>query len=471
MSETIAAISTPLGQGGIGIVRISGDSALDIMKKIFVECPENPEPRHVYFGHAADPDEVSVHNGKDPQIIDEAVFIYMKGPHSYTCEDVVEIQAHGGPVSMNMILKASLKAGARMAEPGEFTKLAFLNGRLDLSQAEAVMDIISSRTEIPHMVAAGQLQGSVGRRVRSIRSSILDVLAQMAVNIDFPDEDIEESEYSALADAVLHEKKEIRSLLDSAPSGRIIREGVRVAIIGSPNAGKSSLMNGLLGSNRAIVTDVPGTTRDTIEETVDIGGLPVVIIDTAGIRDTNDQVEKIGIDRSIDAVKMADMVLFVVDGSRKPEEEDLSIAELVRESGKNDKTIVILNKKDKGFVSDGEEISSAAGADTVLETSLVPGDDLDASIQLISDKMKEMIFSNTSLTGDQVFITNQRQKDALERAYDGLDQSEILIRSGEALEVCELEVRRGYDALGEVIGEETGDQILDAVFSRFCLGK
>lgn len=196
----------------------------------------------------------------------------MKGPHSYTCEDVVEIQAHGGPVSMNMILKASLKAGARMAEPGEFTKLAFLNGRLDLSQAEAVMDIISSRTEIPHMVAAGQLQGSVGRRVRSIRSSILDVLAQMAVNIDFPDEDIEESEYSTLADAILHEKKEIRSLLDSAPSGRIIREGVRVAIIGSPNAGKSSLMNGLLGSNRAIVTDVPGTTRDTIEETVDIGG-------------------------------------------------------------------------------------------------------------------------------------------------------------------------------------------------------
>ena len=196
-----------------------------------------------------------------------------------------------------------------------------------------------------------------------------------------------------------------------------------------------------------------------------------MIIDTAGIRDTNDQVEKIGIDRSIDAVKMADMVLFVVDGSRKPDEEDLSIAELVRESGKNDKTIVVLNKKDKGFVSDGEEISSAAGADTVLETSLVPGDDLDASIQLISDKMKEMIFSNTSLTGDQVFITNQRQKDALERAYDGLDQSEILIRSGEALEVCELEVRRGYDALGEVIGEETGDQILDAVFSRFCLGK
>ena len=221
MSETIAAISTPLGQGGIGIVRISGDSALDIMKKIFMECPEDPEPRHVYFGHAADPDDVSVHNGKDPQIIDEAVFIYMKGPHSYTCEDVVEIQAHGGPVSMNMILKASLKAGARMAEPGEFTKLAFLNGRLDLSQAEAVMDIISSRTEIPHMVAAGQLQGSVGRRVRSIRSSILDVLAQMAVNIDFPDEDIEESEYSALADAILHEKKEIRSLLDSAPSGPV----------------------------------------------------------------------------------------------------------------------------------------------------------------------------------------------------------------------------------------------------------
>lgn len=466
MSDIIAAISTPPGQGGVGIVRISGDGSLGIMKKVFFECPQDPAPRHVYFGHVVDPAKTG-----PEAVIDEAVFIYMKSPHSYTCEDVVEIQAHGGPVGLKKILRTVIRNGARLAEPGEFTKLAFMNGRLDLTQAEAVMDIISAKTDVPYTIAESQLEGSLGRRIREIRQGLLDVLAQMAVNIDFPDEDIEEMEYDSFIRDVSREKENITSLIDSAPAGRITREGVKVAIVGSPNAGKSSLLNGLLGEERAIVTDVPGTTRDTIQEMMDIGGMPVVLEDTAGIRDTQDQVEKIGIGRSRKALQRADVVLFVIDGSSPLSDEDREIAAAIRECGKESRTITILNKEDLSHSFGDAEIRELLEDPRVIQTSLLKGKDLDLSVEKVSEELERIIFAGTGSRQPSAIVTSERQLDALERAREQADSAVQMLRAGEALEICELGVHGAYDILGEVIGEEAGDQILDAVFSRFCLGK
>lgn len=466
MSDIIAAISTPPGQGGVGIVRISGDGSLGIMKKVFFECPQDPAPRHVYFGHVVDPAKTG-----PEAVIDEAVFIYMKAPHSYTCEDVVEIQAHGGPVGLKKILRTVIRNGARLAEPGEFTKLAFMNGRLDLTQAEAVMDIISAKTDVPYTIAESQLEGSLGRRIREIRQGLLDVLAQMAVNIDFPDEDIEEMEYDSFIRDVSREKENITSLIDSAPAGRITREGVKVAIVGSPNAGKSSLLNGLLGEERAIVTDVPGTTRDTIQEMMDIGGMPVVLEDTAGIRDTQDQVEKIGIGRSRKALQRADVVLFVIDGSSPLSDEDREIAAAIRECGKESRTITILNKEDLSHSFGDAEIRELLEDPRVIQTSLLKGKDLDLSVEKVSEELERIIFAGTGSRQPSAIVTSERQLDALERAREQADSAVRMLRAGEALEICELGVHGAYDILGEVIGEEAGDQILDAVFSRFCLGK
>lgn len=466
MSDIIAAISTPPGQGGVGIVRISGGGSLGIMKKVFFECPQDPAPRHVYFGHVVDPAKTG-----PEAVIDEAVFIYMKAPHSYTCEDVVEIQAHGGPVGLKKILRTVIRNGARLAEPGEFTKLAFMNGRLDLTQAEAVMDIISAKTDVLYTIAESQLEGSLGRRIREIRQGLLDVLAQMAVNIDFPDEDIEEMEYDSFIRDVSREKENITSLIDSAPAGRITREGVKVAIVGSPNAGKSSLLNGLLGEERAIVTDVPGTTRDTIQEMMDIGGMPVVLEDTAGIRDTQDQVEKIGIGRSRKALQRADVVLFVIDGSRSLSDEDREIAAAIRECGKESRTITILNKEDLSHSFGDAEIRELLEDPRVIQTSLLKGKDLDLSVEKVSEELERIIFAGTGSRQPSAIVTSERQLDALERAREQADSAVRMLRAGEALEICELGVHGAYDILGEVIGEEAGDQILDAVFSRFCLGK
>ena len=466
MSDVIAAISTPPGQGGVGIVRISGDGSLGIMKKVFSHCPEDPAPRHVYFGHVVDPDKTG-----PEAIIDEAVFIYMKAPHSYTCEDVVEIQAHGGPVGLKKILRTVIRNGARLAEPGEFTKLAFMNGRLDLTQAEAVMDIISAKTDLPYTIAESQLEGSLGRRIREIRQGLLDVLAQMAVNIDFPDEDIEEMEYDAFIRDVSREKDSIASLINSAPTGRITREGVKVAIVGSPNAGKSSLLNGLLGEERAIVTDVPGTTRDTIQEMMDIGGMPVVLEDTAGIRDTQDQVEQIGIDRSRKALQRADVVLFVVDGSRPLRDEDRDIARAIKDCGKESRTITVLNKEDLSPSCGPDEIGELLDGSKVIQTSLIEEKGLDLSVEKVSKEIESMIFAGTENQLSSAIVTSERQLDALERAHDQADSALRMLMAGEALEICELGVHSAYDILGEIIGEKAGDQILNAVFSKFCLGK
>lgn len=455
MGDTIAAISSAIGEGGIGVVRVSGDKAADIMRKVLRPAPQAPVPRHAYYGHA-----VSQDDGRD---IDEVICIYMKAPNSYTCEDVVEFQSHGSIVSLRMILRSVLAAGARMAEPGEFTKLAFLNGRLDLTQAEAVIDLIKAKSEMPHDIAASQLAGRLGDRVREIRASLLDILAEMAVNIDFPDEDIEQIAMDAFRNGLSELLTQTRELLSTADAGKIAKNGIKLVIAGRPNVGKSSLMNALLGEGRAIVTDIPGTTRDTIEESLSIGGIPFVLTDTAGIRKTEDTIEKIGIERSERELKDADLTLAVFDGSERLSDEDLDIARRTARSN----AIAVVNKEDLGLTIEEETLRDIFGQKRVIVTSLLAPE----GAKEVSDRIETLVLGGKVFEKGGAVITSERQRASLERAAGSLEEAVSLIERGESLEICELEAHSAYDFLGEVIGEAAGEEILDTVFSRFCLGK
>lgn len=455
MADTIAAISTPVGEGGIGIVRLSGSKALSIMKEVFTPLPEEVEPRHAYFG--------KVINVKDNSIIDEAICIYMNAPHSYTCEDVVEIQAHGGTVSLRMILRNVINAGARIAEPGEFTKLAFLNGRIDLIQAEAVIDVIKAKSEVPLSIAERQLQGKLGVEITQIRSKMLNILAQMAVNIDFPDEDIEQVAYDDFSFSLLECKNRIKKLLDTADSGRIAREGIKVAIIGRPNVGKSSLMNSILGENRAIVTDIPGTTRDTIEEVASISGIPIVITDTAGIRETDDVIEKMGIERSFEKAEDSDLVVLVIDGSVPLEKEDIEIIKGIRQKN----ILIVINKRDLGKAVSIEEIKRFLPEADFVSTALIKPDGAD----IVMNKIRDMFMTGLDISGERNIVTNERHHAALQRAYDHVNSAIDLLERLQPLEISEIDVHSSYDALGEIIGETAGEEIIDTVFAKFCLGK
>lgn len=460
MSDTITAIATPLGEGGIGVVRIGGDDSLAIMKKLFKECPENVEPRHAYFGHVVK---------EDGEIIDEAVFIYMKGPASYTGEDMVEIQAHGSNVSLRHIVREAINRGARMAEPGEFTKLAFLNGKLDLSQAEAVIDIIKARTDMTLDIAEKQKEGRLSENIESIRETLLDVLAKMAVNIDYPDEDIEEIEYSEHVNDLRWVQGSIEELIDTAAIGKIAREGIKVAIVGKPNVGKSSLMNAILGEGRVIVTDIPGTTRDTVEESANINGVPIVLTDTAGIRDTDDQIERIGIKKTEKAIATADMIMLVIDGSSDLEDEDDEILRYI-EHISGDRILVVINKEDLGHSVDEEYINNKIPGADIIKTSLIGENAIKAANMVSSVISKKFDIANIMNTESDI-ITSERQLAALKSADDDIDTAISILESGDAVEIAEVHAHSAYDTLGEIIGDAASDDVLDAVFSKFCLGK
>lgn len=454
--DTIAAVATAMGEGGIGIVRISGDKALSILEKVFCSVKNRPtENRKLTYGFVTD--------NFTGEKIDEVMAVYMKAPHSYTAEDVVEIQCHGSIVSLRKILALVLKNGARLAEPGEFTKRAFLNGRLDLSQAEAVIDLVRAKSDKTFDVALSQLEGSFSKKIKEIRSDLVDILVNITVNIDYPDEDIEVITYENLISGLGNVKAKVDSLLATADTGRILREGLNIAIIGKPNVGKSSLMNALLRETRAIVTEIPGTTRDTIEEALTIRNIPVKLTDTAGIRHTDDVIEKIGIEKSKESFNKADLVIFMVDNSRPLDDEDREIIEYIGDR----KVLAVINKTDLENRLDISEIKRKLPNGIFIETSMARED----GISRIEDEIENLVYGGKVKQNDSMMVTNVRHKALLEEASSALRDAASMAGAGEALEFLEIDVNRAYEALGEIIGEAVNEDIINEVFARFCLGK
>lgn len=457
MEDTIAAVATAYGEGGIGIIRISGEKALSILEEVFEFAGDTSQivNRRMTYGRIVD--------RENEQIIDEVLAIYMKGPKTYTAEDVVEINCHGSMVSLRKTLALVLRKGARLAEPGEFTKRAFLNGRLDLSQAEAVIDIIKAKTDRSFDVAMSQLEGALSLRVTEIRQKLLDLLVDITVNIDYPDEDIEELTYDKIEENILLIGEMIEKLLSTADTGRMIREGIRVAIVGKPNVGKSSLMNSLLRETRAIVTEIPGTTRDTIEEAISIRNIPVYLVDTAGIRETSDEVERLGIERSKAAFNEADFIIFIMDGSSAISDEDREIASYL--DGRD--SVVLINKNDleRGFTND--DVRELVNDPVIIETSLINNE----GIEEIENHIEELVYGGELSQHDSTMVNNVRHIELLKQSRDSLRDAMEMTLAREALDFIEVDVRNAYDLLGEITGETVSDDIINEVFARFCLGK
>ncbi|MDY2729834.1 MAG: tRNA uridine-5-carboxymethylaminomethyl(34) synthesis GTPase MnmE [Clostridium sp.] len=455
--DTICAIATPIGEGGISIIRVSGDKVLEIVDKIFCGKKDvsikNMKTYTMRYGY--------IKNLDSSAIIDEVIISYMKGPRSFTAEDVVEINCHGGMVPTNKVLEEVIKAGARLAEPGEFTKRAFLNGRIDLSQAEAVMDIIRSKTDLSMKSAMLQSQGFLSKKINELREYMLNVLALIEHSIDFTedDEEIDPSVPITIEEKLNISIEKMEKLLKDATEGRIIRDGLNMAIVGKPNVGKSSLLNTLLKENRAIVTDIPGTTRDVIEEYISLDGIPIKIIDTAGIREASDVVEKIGIERSRKKIEEADLVILMLDASRKLEQEDKEIIEYVKEKN----YIVLLNKIDLEQKINDSEIDSLKN---VINISTLKGFGIDE----LKEKIKEMFF-NGDVQNESLIISNSRHKQALFRALENCKIALERVKSNEYLDLISIYVTAALKALGEITGAELEEDLVNKIFSEFCVGK
>lgn len=454
MEDTIAAVSTAYGEGGIGVVRISGENAKQVLDRIFVS-DFSLDNRKLTYGHVVDPE-----NG---EIVDEVLAVFMKAPNTYTREDVAEIDTHGSVVSLRKTLSLALANGARAAEKGEFTKRAFLNGRLDLSQAEAVMDVISAKTDRTFDVAVGQLEGRLSAEIKSIRKEIMDVLVNITVNIDYPDEDIELVVYKDLSNRISQIGDMIEKLIDTADTGRMIREGISIAIIGKPNVGKSSLMNALLRESRAIVTEIPGTTRDTIEESLSIKNIPVKLIDTAGIRDADDEIEKIGIERSKESFNAADLIIFMIDASDALDDEDMKIIDTIGDR----QVIVLANKIDLGRETCGGKIKTLLPKATVIETCMKDR----SGVEEIENEIESLVYGGKVKQNESLLVTNARHEALLREANKALSDAKSMTDRGEALDFIDIDIKRSYELLGQIIGETVEEDVLNEVFSRFCLGK
>ena len=457
MEDTIAAIATAPGEGGIGVVRISGEKSKEILGKIFLKKNSEKDlvPRMMHYGF--------VRNNFSGELIDEVMAVYFKAPYSYTAEDVVEIQCHGSMVSLRKILSLVLKNGARIAESGEFTKRAFLNGRLDLSQAEAVIDLIRAKSDKSFDVALNQLEGNFSKEIRKIRAELMNSLVNITVNIDYPDEDIEQLTFENLVSDLTSVRVKVEKMLQTSNTGRIMSEGLKISIIGKPNVGKSSLMNALLKETRAIVTSVPGTTRDTIEEMLTIRGIPVKLTDTAGIRHTEDIIEKMGIEKSKEAFNNADLIIFMADRSRVLDEEDFSILSHIGEK----KAIVILNKTDLPKAFDETEIEKLLPKACIIEASVANGE----GIQELENVVENLVYGGEVKQSDSMMVTNVRHKNLLEEADSSLADAIEMAKACQPLELLEIDASRAYECLGAIIGEAVEEDIINEVFARFCLGK
>lgn len=457
--DTIAAIGTPIGKGAIGIVRISGKRALEILRELFRtksgKRMEKFEERKMYYGVVVD---------KFEEPIDEVLAVYMKGPRSFTGEDVVEIHSHGGIVVVRKILREVLKRGARLAEPGEFTMRAFINGKIDLTQAEAINELIEAKSEIEAKIALKQLEGNLSKKIEKLRDGLLELKAYIEAAVDFPEEEVELLEEGKVREKITEISEDIKRLIESYREGKIIREGIKVAIVGRPNVGKSSLLNALLKEERAIVTEIPGTTRDIIEETITLKGVPLRLIDTAGIRETSEKVERIGIERSLEKLKEADVVLFVVDGSKGLTEEDVKIYEKLK--GRRD-VIVVINKKDLGLkvkCSDLKEFERCVEVSAKEESG----------IERLTEKILDlvMIEPEAVLGKEEPLITSERQKELLEKAKKALERVLKSLDEGfESPEFLSIDLDEALEKLGMIVGKVTTEDMFDIIFSRFCIGK
>ena len=456
-TETIAAIATAMNNSGIGIIRISGDDAFAIIKKIFKPYRnkniDEVSSHTVHYGTIVDND----------RIVDEVLVLIMKAPHTYTREDTVEIDCHGGMYVLKKTLELVLQNGARPAEPGEFTKRAFLNGRIDLSQAEAVIDVINAENDFALKSALTQLKGSVSEKIRAERAILLEQIAYIEAALDDP-EHIEMEGYGDILLPVLKKSLlNIEELLANADDGRIIKEGVKTVILGKPNVGKSSLLNALMGQERAIVTDIAGTTRDAIEESIRLNDVTLNMIDTAGIRDTEDVIEKIGVDKAREYAKEADLIIFIVDVSKKLDSNDFEILEII----KGKKVIALFNKQDLNQEADLESLIRELGNIPVIETSIKQNQGL----QQLSDTIKEMFYKKEINFNDQVYITNIRQKTDLQNAAESLKKAIGSIEAGMPEDFFTIDMMDAYTSLGSVIGEAIEDDLADEIFSKFCMGK
>lgn len=453
--DTIAAISTPIGEGGISIVRLSGEDAIEIASKIFKGRNLKQVPTHtIHYGHIINP--------KTKDIIDEAMVSVMKGPKTFTREDVVEINCHGGMVVTNEILQLLLVNGARMADPGEFTKRAFMNGRIDLTQAESVMDIIRAKTDKSREIAMNQLKGGLLGKIRELRQDLLDTMAQEEVNIDYPEYDMDDMTGNQMKEVAQQVSTKISRLLQTAQEGKIMRNGLATAIVGRPNVGKSSLLNYLTQDEKAIVTDIAGTTRDTLEEYVSIKNIPLKLIDTAGIHETEDKVEKIGVERSKKAVQEADLVLLLLDGSRELSDEDRELLDFT----KFKKRIIILNKSDLGSKITQEMIQKITDS-PIVTASILEKNNLDK----LATEIERMFFSGIEISANQVMVTNQRQAGLLQKAQQSLQEVISGVENAMPLDLVQIDLKDAWDTLGEITGDSAPDELITELFSQFCLGK
>lgn len=457
ITDTIAAISSAAGNSGIGIIRVSGDEAIEVVDKIFRPANKNKklvnvESHTVHYGHIMDGDKT----------LDQVLVIVMKNPHSYTGEDTVEIDCHGGMLILKKVLDLVLKNGARTAEPGEFTKRAFLNGRIDLSQAEAVMDLINSKNDFALNSSIEQLKGGVSDAIKDIRKDIIYHIAFIESALDDP-EHISLDGYDEEITKMLNENiNKISKLVNSFDNGRIMKEGIKTVILGKPNAGKSSLLNLMLGEDRAIVTDIEGTTRDTLEENINFNGLSLKIIDTAGIRDTEDLVERIGVNKAKEIAKEGDLIIYVVDGSRELDDNDREIIKLI-----NDKqAIILVNKSDMDTVINIDELKKDSNRDVIL-FSAKNGE----GMEQLEEEIRNMFYSGKVTYNDQVYITNARHKEALENALESLKQVKNSVDAGMPEDFYSIDLMDAYTDLGLIIGESVEDDLVNEIFSKFCMGK
>ena len=454
LDDTIAAISTPVGEGGIAVVRMSGNDSLTIADRCFKPAkgnilPSQAKSHTLHYGYIV----------REGEIVDEVMLAVLRKPHTYTREDMVEISCHGGFLPARLVLETLISCGARLAQPGEFTKRAFLSGRIDLTQAEAVIDVIHSRTELALKIAQEQLAGKLAEKMEELRVGLMDILAQIEAHIDFPEEDIEPDTVEKIVDKISAAIDFIGKLLERAEEGYILRQGIKTAIIGKPNTGKSSLLNRLLGRDRAIVSPIPGTTRDTIEETANIRGIPIVFTDTAGLRQSSDIIEAEGINRTKKTIEIAELLLLVMDANQPMDEFDKENLELI----KGKKAIIVKNKCDL-------QINLVLPDDIgcpIVNVSCVTGE----GIERLKDTIYDVVFKGKHITDTSGAIINLRHKEALIRAQEALKHTRESLNKGESLEFAAVDLRIAINAIGEITGKTATEDLLDIIFSQFCIGK